>query len=795
MTPLVLLASLVLVQPARVEQTTRRVPVRLQPVSFTQVAITDGFWAPRRETNRTVSIPHSLDMLEKAGNIRNLDRAISGARSGYEGPVFMDSDLYKAIEAASYSLATDPDPALSRRIDAIIERIAAAQMKDGYLNTWYQVNEPDKRWTNLRDNHELYCAGHLMEAAVAHFAATGKRTLLDVATRFADHIDRIFGNGPGKRMGYPGHPEIELALVKLWRATGERRYFELARFFVENRGIGFFATEHNTPRDRYDGTYWQDNVPIREHRRIVGHAVRAAYLMAGVVDVMAETGDTALEAMIQRVWRNTTERNTYITGGIGPSAHNEGFTTDYDLPNLTAYQETCASVAMILWNHRLALLYGDSRYADAVETALYNGFLAGVSLDGKRFFYVNPLESLGGHHRSEWFGCACCPPNVTRTLASLGHYAYGVGEDGLWVNLYIQGSMKTSVRGTEVALDVKTIYPWDGEIRLEVKPARPTRFGLRLRVPGWCQGAWVEVNGEKQIIRDLERGYFRLEREWKAGDVVDLHLPMPVRLVQANPHVKENRGKLAIARGPLVYAAEAVDQTEDLRLLAVPVDSLTRAEMRKELLGGVVAVTAEAVPGLDEPWGRLLYRPLPLSRRAKITLVPYYAWDNREAGAMRVWHPVTPPEKIPGGPERDAEVSLSFRSGNCQPWGINDGVEPESSGQQPAALCHWWPHKGGTEWAQYTWKAPRRVSGTRVYWFDDTGRGECRLPKAWRIEYLVGSEWRPVPGAAQYPVHKDGWIEVHFDPIEVTALRLVVEMQPGWAAGVHEWQVIEAEDE
>ncbi|MGC8834946.1 MAG: glycoside hydrolase family 127 protein, partial [Armatimonadota bacterium] len=775
----------------------------------------------------------------KSGNIRNFELAAAGAREGYSGPLFMDSDLYKVVEAASYSLATHPDPQLERRLDEIIAKIAAAQMPDGYLNTYFQVVEPNKRWTNLRDAHELYCAGHLFEAAVAHYQATGKKTLLNVATRFADYIDSVFGDGPGKRMGYPGHPEIELALVKLWRATGEKRYFNLARFFIENRGRKFFAQEHGTPLDQYDGSYWQDNVPIREHNAIVGHAVRAGYLLSGVVDVARETGDEGLLAMVDRVWKNTTQKRMYVTGGIGPSAHNEGFTEDYDLPNLTAYQETCASVAMILWNHRLNLLYGDAKYADIMELALYNGFLAGVSLDGKRFFYVNPLASNGNHHRSEWFGCACCPPNVMRILASLGGYAYAVSPDAVWVNLYIQGSVKTSVAGKDVSLRVTTDYPWDGKVRIEVQEVLTnqqqlierqnfldvepkTRFGIRLRIPGWCHGA--KVNGKRLASQKIERGYLVLDREWSRGDVIDLDLPMPVRRVECHPAVKENQGHVALQRGPIVYCLEACDQVAPVHAIAVPPDAelkpervpnfqevlanqhglIERQNFLQEVLANqqqlierqnfLVVLKGMGAVAPDESWRGKLYRTALPPKRVPITAIPYYAWDNREPGPMKVWIPQIPPQPSVVGPEGEAKVSVSFQSSNCQPWGINDGLEPKSSREQPPALCHWWPHKGTVEWAQYTWEKPITVRGARVYWFDDTGRGECRLPASWHIEYLEGGGWKPVEQASGYPVQLDRWCEVSFAPVTTTALRLVVQMQSGWAAGVHEWQVLAEEE-
>jgi DUF1680 family protein len=766
---------------------------KLRAVPFRNVQIHDSFWAPRQEINRTASIPLNLEMLEKSGNLRNLELAAARAKSGFTGPVFMDSDVYKALEAASYSLAIHPDPALEKRLDKIIAMLAAAQLEDGYLDSHYIVKEPGRRWTNLRDNHELYCAGHMFEAAVAHFRATGKTNFLKVATRLADHIASVFG--PGKRMGYPGHPEIELALVKLWRATGERRYFELARFFIENRGRKFFATEHHTPLDRYDGTYWQDDVSIYDHRHIKGHAVRAAYLLSGATDVAAETGDQALLKMINRVWRNTTQRNMYLTGGIGPSASNEGFTHDYDLPNLTAYQETCASVALAQWNHRLALLYGDARFADVCERSLYNGVLAGVSQDGKRFFYVNPLESQGHHHRSRWFACACCPPNVARTLASLGGYAYAVNDDSLWVNLYIQGSAGAKFNGQNVTLNVETNYPWDGKVLLTPHLDQPARFELRLRVPAWCQGQTVSVNGETQAAPKLDRGYIVLARDWKQGDTVELNLPMPVFLVAANPNVKADSGQLAIQRGPLIYCLEACDQDADLASLYLTRDAELKAEESKDLLGGVVVVKGFAETTSDQDWASTLYQAVVPSRRVPIRAIPYYAWDNRKPGAMRVWIPSAPRTPASGGPETRGKVSMSFVSRNCQPWGINDGLEPQSSGEQPAALCHWWPHSGGKEWVQYSWQNPVKLKSSRVYWFDDTGRGACRLPAAWHIEYRDGHEWKPVAATKDYPVVKDGWSAVEFTPVSTTAVRLAVQLKQGWAAGVHEWKVEEAEDE
>lgn len=768
---------------------------KLRAVPFTDVKIADAFWLPRQETNRIASIPVNLDNLEKSGNLQNLRLAAKNAREGFQGPVFMDSDVHKALEAAAYSLATHPDPGLGKRLDEIIATLAAAQQPDGYLNSYFVVKEPTQRWKNLRDWHELYCAGHMFEAAVAHFQATGKRNFLDVAIKCADNIDSVFGPAP-KRMGYPGHPEIELALIKLWQATGNERYFKLAQFFVENRGRKFFAEEHKTPLDRYDGSYWQDDIPIFDHKNIKGHAVRAAYLMSGTTDVAAETGDTRLLTMLNRVWRNTTERNMYLTGGIGPSAHNEGFTVDYDLPNLTAYQETCATIALAQWNHRLALLYGDAKYADIVERALYNGVLSGVSQDGTKFFYVNPLESHGTHHRSPWFGCACCPPNVARTLASLGGYAYATSDNALWVNLYIQGSVTARVGGAPVELDITTDYPWDGKVTLKPKLAKPAKFEMRLRVPAWCDDPKVRVNGEFDPNTILERGYLVLRREWKDSEEVGLELPMPIQRIAANPMVRANKGLLAIQRGPLVYCVEQTDvRPAPLSSLFLPSNTELRAGKCSSMFGGITVILGTAQTLADADWHGKLYNAAPLLHPVNFMAIPYYAWDNRQAGAMKVWLPVAPVSPKVGGLESRAKVSVSFANSNSRPGGINDGVEPTSSGEQPEALCHWWPHKGTDEWVQYTWPNPVTVSRAKAFWFDDTGRGECRLPASWQVQFLDGNEWKPVAAQGNYAVAKDQWCEISFAPVKSTALRLAVKLPQGWAAGVHEWKVVETDEE
>ena len=766
---------------------THQTTVPLEPVPFTAVTIKDRFWSPRQQTNRSATVDHSLAMLEKAGNFVDLDLAATGAHEGYQGLLFTDSDLYKVLEGVSFTLATHPNPELEARVDTIITKIRAAQQPDGYLNTWYEVTRPDKKWTNLRDTHELYCAGHLIEAAVAHFRATGKRTLLDIALRFATLIDSRYG--PGKLAGYPGHPELELALVKLWKVTGDARWFALARKFVETRGTHFFAEEHATPESKYDGTYWLDDVPIRDHEEIKGHAVRAAYLMSGAADVARETGDPAMIAMLDRLWRNTTEKRTFVTGGIGPSGSNEGFTVDYDLPNRTAYQETCASVAIALWGHRMALLHADAQYMDWVERALYNGVLAGVSLDGKGFFYTNPLASGGTHHRSDWFSCACCPPNVLRTIASVGGYAYAVSKNEVYINLFVQGSATLELAAGKVPLNVETDYPWDGKVVLRPAPAKATAFAMHVRVPAWSNGASVTVNG-KPVEPRIEKGYAVVRRTWRKGDALVLNLPMPVEQIMAHPGVRADQHRAALQRGPLVYCLEQIDQEAPLSQMVVPVDTEFRSAWTPSVLGGIVTLEGQAQLLSDRNWDRVLYQPAGGAKSAKIRAVPYAVWDNRRPGAMEVWMPTVEPLGRFGGPEVHAQVSLSFTSGNAQPWGVNDGVPVGKSGDQPDANCHFWPHKGTEEWVQYTWAKPQSIRGVEVFWFDDTGRGECRLPASWKLQQWANGAWADVP--AEYPIAMDQWSKVSFAPIQTSKLRVVLQMQKGWAAGIHEWKVVAA---
>ena len=756
---------------------------KYDPVPFTDVHIKDRFWQPRQEVNRTATIEHSFKMLDDAGNYLVMRLAADGKRTGYKGLIFTDSDLYKVLEGVSYTLATHPNPQLDKKTDELIGLIKSAQMPDGYVNTWHQVNAPDRFWRNLRDEHELYCAGHMFEAAVAHHKATGKRNFLDIALKFAELINQRYGPSGGP--GYPGHPELELALFKLWKETGDRKWFTLAEKLIDTRGTHFFAMEHKTPEERYDGTYWLDDVPIRDHKEIKGHAVRAAYLLAGCADLARETGDPEMIKMLNRVWRNATERRVFLTGGIGPSASNEGFTVDYDLPTLSAYQETCASIAMALWGQRMALLFGDAKYMDSVERALYNGMLSGVALDGKTFFYVNPLASMGNHHRQPWFTCACCPPNVLRTIASIGGYAYARSNDAFVVNLYVGGTVNTKVAGEALKLNVKTDYPWDGKVTYTFEA--PSNANLRFRHPGWARGMTMLVKGKAET-QHIDNRYWVVHGPWKKGDEITISLPMDAMQVEGHPGAKDIRGRAAIQRGPLIYCAEQIDNLSPVNELVIPRGAKLKPVFRKDVLGGIVEIEAEAEQVAAADWDRNLYQPLQPAKKATAKLIPYGFWDNRKSGPMEVWIPMTPPTPKITGPEGKAKVSLSYKSNNAQPWGINDGIEPASSGEQPNALCHFWPHKGGEEWVQYTWDKPQTIAGSKIYWFDDTGRGECKLPKDFKLQVLIGGQWSDLAVKGK-EITLNKWTELTFEPVTTTALRLVVQQQDGWASGIHEWKV------
>ena len=614
--------------------------LNLQPARLKAVSITDTFWQERQRVNREVTIPEEYKQCESTGRIKALTLAPVP-----EQHIFWDSDVAKWIEAASCSLATHPDPAAEARLSQVIALLAEAQQPDGYLNTYFTVVAPEQRWKNLRDDHELYCAGHLIEAGVAYFEATGRTELLEVVRRYADYIGTVFGTEPGQKRGYCGHEEIELALVKLANVTGEAKYRKLAQYFVDERGrqphyFDLEARERGEdPADYWAKTYEysQSHCPVREQDRVTGHAVRGMYLYSAMADLAALTEDTGLKSACEKTWDHLTTAQMYVTGGVGGFASNEGYGADFDLPNETAYAETCAAVGLVFWASRMLQADCDSRYADVLERALYNGVLSGVSLAGTRFFYENPLASMGHHHRQDWFGCACCPPNIARLLASVGQYVYSESATDLAVHLYVQSRAELTVAGQAVTLAQATDYPWDGQMTLTVSPAQPAVFRLRLRLPSWCHAPEIVLNGTL-ITPEVVRGYAVLEREWQAGDTVRLTLPMPVERVYASSQVAADRGRTALQRGPLVYCLESADNGPDLDALTLPPEAMLTAEFQPDLLGGVVVLcgVAQRLPAEEEETELYRFEP-PVLVPTAITAVPYFAWDNRAPGEMRVW--------------------------------------------------------------------------------------------------------------------------------------------------------------
>jgi DUF1680 family protein len=615
---------------------------RVRPVAVGAVTIDDAFWAPRLRINRESTLPSQYRLLRETGRIDNLLRAAGTLEGEFQGRFFNDSDVYKWLEAASWALAATPDadPELEAMVDEAIAAVAGAQRGDGYLDSYFARERADQRWTDF-DLHEMYCAGHLFQAAVAHHRATGSTRLLDVATRFADHIDATFGTGPGKRIGTDGHPEVEMALVELARETGERRYVDLAKFLVDVRGHGVLGDAFG----RFGPEYHQDHQPFRDLNEIVGHAVRAVYLNAGVADLYAETGESALLEALHRLWQSMTVRKMYVSGGIGSRYEGESFGEAFELPNALAYTETCAAIGSIMWNWRMLLIEGDARYADLLEQTLYNAMLPGVSLDGETYFYQNPLADEGNHRRQTWFGTACCPPNVARTLASLPGYLCGVSEEGIWVHLYAANVAHIPLAdGRLVVLRQETRYPWDGEIAVEIDGEG--EFSLMLRIPAWCEeGATLTVNGSPVPDALVPGSYATVRRLWRPGDTVCLELPMLVRRVESHPYVVENAGRVALMRGPLLYCVEQVDNPamalDDIEL---PDEASFGTDVRPDLLGGVVALTADArVSAPADSWSTTLYRTAESAvkavrhERVSLTAIPYHAWANREPGPMRVW--------------------------------------------------------------------------------------------------------------------------------------------------------------
>jgi hypothetical protein len=619
-----------------------------KPVKFSAVSINDSFWKPKIGKVESVTIPVCIDQTEvKTPRIRNFEIAAHLKKGKFEGIFYDDSDVYKALEAISYVLANRRDSVLEKKADEWIDIISKAQLPDGYLNTYFTLNGLDKRWTDM-SMHEDYNGGHLIEAAVAYYDATGKRKLLDVAIRFANHFDSLFG--PGKKHWVTGHQELELALVKLYQVTNDRKYLNLADWLLSERGHGYGVGY--TWTDWKDTAYTQDLVPVKQQQKITGHAVRAMYMYTGAADVAAETGDTGYMHAMKSVWEDVVYRNMYLTGGIGSSGNNEGFSNDFDLPNAEAYCETCASVGMVFWNHRMNLLTGESKYVDVLERTLYNGALDGISLKGDRFFYGNPLASSGKNQRKAWFGTACCPANIARLIASLGNYIYAQNDQGIWINLFVGSSSSIPVGKTKVPISLLTDYPWDGQVKISISPERKTRFALHVRIPGWVQGEAVpgglyrftdtsgvaysiQLNGH-EIACKMEKGYAIIERQWQKGDLVKIRFPMEVRQVISRSELKADEGRVALQRGPLVYCVEGADNGNSAWNFILPVNQPIATEKMNVEGESIIALTAEVPELAVDPSGKSVQ-----TVNKQMIAIPYYTWCNRGRNEMQVWLPVS----------------------------------------------------------------------------------------------------------------------------------------------------------
>lgn len=780
----------------------------IQEVPFTQVHIEDQFWLPRIETNRTVSIPSAFKECEKNGRFDNFALAAGMIKGEHQGDFsFDDTDPYKVIEGASYSLAVKYDPKLDHYLDSVITIIAAAQEPDGYLTTcvtnkctrlsgWWGSS----RWEKI-NSHELYNSGHLYEAAVAHYRATGKRTLLDVAIKNADLVCQVFGPNEGQKHVPSGHPIIEMALAKLYKVTGDEKYLNMAKYFVEETGRGTDGHRLNA--------YSQDHKPILQQDEIVGHAVRAGYLYSGVADVAALTHDTAYFHALTRLWENLVSKKLFITGGMGSRPQGEGFGPNYELNNHTNYCETCASIANVYWNYRMFLVTGEAKYMDVLERALYNGVISGVSLSGDKFFYDNPLESMGEHERQRWFGCACCPGNVTRFMASVSNYVYATQGNDIYVNLYIQGKSEMKTADNQVQLVQTTGYPWEGKVSIQVKPEKESEFAVRLRIPGWLQSTPVasdlyayttpaekytlKVNGS--TVKPAEGdGYATIVRTWKPDDVIELELPMEVRRVKANDQVEDDRGMLAMERGPIVYCLEGIDQPDSVVFNKfIPADTKIDATFDAKLLKGVMVLSGTAKEVAQD--GSIKDVPF--------KAVPYSTWNNRGAGQMEVWvadskdRAVPTPEptiaskaktfNIQAPIQKDAPESASIET---PAWGVNDQWEPKRSSDISKPYFYWWLKTGSLETLAYEFDQPYTVSNVQVYWLDfDHYDGNYRVPASWKLYYKDGNRWKEVEALNEYGVKKDCYNSLDFKPVKTTGLKIAAQLQEGESGGIIEWKV------
>ena len=776
----------------------------IQEVSFTQVHLNDGFWSPRIEINRTVSIPSAFHECEVNGRFDNFALAAGLIKGEHKGDFsFDDTDPYKVIEGASYSLAVHYDAKLDHYLDSVINIIAQAQEPDGYLTTcvtnkctrlsgWWGTH----KWEKI-NSHELYNSGHLIESAVAHYRATGKKTFLNVAIKNADLVCKTFGPNEGQIHRPGGHPIIEMALCKLYKVTGNKTYLEGAKYFVEETGR---CTDGHRPSE-----YSQDHMPILQQNEIVGHAVRAGYLYSGVADVAALTGDKAYFEALERIWENMSSKKLFITGGIGSRPQGEGFGPDYELNNHTAYCETCAAIANVYWNYRMFLATGESKYIDVCERALYNNVMSGVSLSGDKFFYDNPLESDGEHERQKWFGCACCPGNITRFVASIPGYIYAQQGKDIYVNLYAQGKAQVG----KVELEQTTNYPWDGQIQLKVNKGHG-KFAIKFRIPSWLKQSptnnhlykyvdaapayTILVNGVAAGSAD-ETGYVTIYRSWKKGDVVELSFPMNVRRIVANDNAEDDRGKVALERGPVVFCLEGNDQADGKVFNKYILNaSEIIAAYDANLLNGVVTLSGDAKE--VQPDGTI--------KDVKFRAIPYSTWNNRGPQQMEIWVANTPSKAVATPQPTIASKAQTFsnrgpiqndapETAPTDSWagGVNDQWEPKRSSDTSKPYHYWWLKQGTTEAITYQFDKEYEVSNVQVYWLDfDHYDGNFRTPESWTLYYKdTNGEWQEVQDHSPYTVRKDCYNSVDFAPIKTTGLKILAKLQQGESGGVLEWKV------
>ena len=797
---IVALLTLAVSLPASAEKPKASHGYPIDPVPFTSVKVNDNFWGQRLKASREVTIPLAFSKCEETGRYDNFVKAANPSDTITVGGLsFDDTDVYKTIEGASYLLQTYPDPVLEAYIDSVLVIVAAAQEPDGYLYTSRTMNPKhphewagSKRWESVEDlSHEFYNLGHMIEGAIAHYQATGKRNFLDIAIKYADCVCREIGDNPGQVARVPGHQIAEMALAKLYLVTGDKKYLDQAKYFLDKRG-------YTSRTDEYS----QAHKPVLQQDEAVGHAVRAAYMYSGMADVAALTGDTAYVNAIDRIWDNIVGKKYYITGGIGATSNGEAFGDNYELPNMSAYCETCAAIGNVYVNHRLFLLHGDSKYYDVLERTLYNGLISGVSLDGGGFFYPNPLESMGQHQRQPWFGCACCPSNIARFIPSLPGYVYAVKGDDVYVNLYMSNTAELNVNGKEVELSQETNYPWNGDVKVIVDKNKAGLFDMKLRIPGWVKNKPVPsdlytyadgqrltykvlVNGQPAEGQLTADGYYTISRKWKKGDVIDLQMEMAPRIVKANSKVEADRGRIAVERGPIVYCAEWPDNDFDVLSIFVNQKPKFKVTKKPELLEGIVELSTDGqVLSYDEN-GRLVAKDVTLN------LIPYYAWCHRGSGNMAVWLPQELSASRPVlQPTLASQSKVSSSSRMSSLSSLNDRLVPKDENDRSVPYTHWWPQQGTTEWVAYELPQAETVQSATVYWYDDGPWGGCRVPRSWKLYYKdKEGNWQPVSGADNYGCVKGNANTVNFDPVVTDAMKLEVVLPEDNSAGIFEWSL------